>query len=174
MRYVMRTGSSSAQTSQFHTELLKGIGTRKLAVSVESRREAAYTFAKIQPKLHAEGTMPKKPKNNMEHDARFIASVDLIGRTGAEEFRIQYCDEEAPPVIWMASASWNGIWEVAASINPLTAVFRLLDEVIDGAICTHCERPSGFEPSTDPMPLSTHVCWYQWDPSTKKFARGCA
>jgi hypothetical protein len=170
----MRTGLNSARTFQSHIASPKITGTRKLAVSAESRREAASTFAKIRLKHHAEGIMPKKPKNNMENDARFIAGVDLIGRTGAEEFRIQYCEEEAPPVIWMASASWNGIWEVGASTNPLTAVFRLLDEVIDGAICTHCERPSGFEPSTDPMPLSTHVCWYQYDPSTKKFARGCA
>jgi hypothetical protein len=103
-----------------------------------------------------------------------VAAVDLIGRTGAKEFRIQYCEEEAPPIIWMASAKWGNTWDTAASINPLIAVFRLLDQVIDGGTCQHCGRPTGFEESIDPMPLDALVCWYQWDPSTKKFQRGCA
>jgi hypothetical protein len=59
-------------------------------------------------------------------------------------------------------------------MNPLRAIFRLLDEVVDGGTCQHCHRPTGFEESMDPMPLDKLVCWYQWDPSTKKFQRGCA
>lgn len=107
-------------------------------------------------------------------DPRFTAAVDLIRRTGAREFQLRYCEEEAPPVVWIAAARWRGRWEAGAAMNPLWAVFRLLDQVIDGGTCKHCRRPSGFDPSADPMPLDKVVCWYQWDPSQKKFARGCA
>jgi hypothetical protein len=105
---------------------------------------------------------------------RLMAGVDLLRRTGADEFKIQYCEEDAPPVIWMASARWRGRWEVGAALSPRTAIFRLLDQVIDGGRCVHCKRPTGFEPTIDPMPLNTMVCWYQWDPERKTFRRGCA
>jgi len=106
-------------------------------------------------------------------DPRLVAAVDLIGRTGATEFQIRYCEEDKP-VIWMAAARWKDIWEVGASINPLIAVFRLCDQVIDGGTCQYCHRPTGFEPDILPMPLAEHVCWYQWDPELKTFRRGCA
>jgi hypothetical protein len=105
-------------------------------------------------------------------DPRVPAAIDLIGRTGANEFQFRYSDDEKP-VVWMALARWGTRWDVAAGINPAIAIFRLLDEVIDGGKCTHCERPTGFEESMDPMPLSNLVCWYQWDPERKTFRRGC-
>lgn len=111
------------------------------------------------------------PKKTYE-DPRMIAAVDLIGRTGAEEFSLRYSDDDEP-VVWMAIAKWGSHWEAAASIDPLQAVFRLCDQVIDGGVCQHCNRPSGFEPSIDPMPLAEMVCWYQWDPELKTFRRGC-
>ena len=55
-----------------------------------------------------------------------------------------------------------------------SAVFRLCDQVIDGGTCTHCNRPTGFTPDLDPMPLDDIVCWYQWDPELSEFRRGCA
>lgn len=104
---------------------------------------------------------------------RMTAAVDLLGRTGADEFQVRYCDEEQP-VIWMAAGCWpGGRWEAAAAMHPLAAVFRLLDQVIDGGTCKHCGRPTGFEPGTDPMPLDKLVCWYQYDPGTRKFTKGC-
>lgn len=106
-------------------------------------------------------------------DERFAPAVAMLGRTGAAEFQVRYCDEEKP-VLWMAAARWHGHWEAAAALTPVQAVFRLCDEVIDGGTCTHCQRPTGFEPSLDAMPLNELVCWYQFDPSTKTFARGCA
>ncbi len=101
------------------------------------------------------------------------AAVDLVGRTGAAEFQIRYCEEEKP-VIWTAAACWRGRWEAAGAMNPLDAVFRLLELVVDGGTCKHCKRPAGFDPGTDSMPLDELVCWYQYDPGTKKFAKGCA
>jgi len=107
-----------------------------------------------------------------ENDDLMVAAVDLLGRTGAGEFQVRYCEEEQP-VIWMAAGRWGKNWQAAGALSPLTAVFRLLDEVIDGGMCKHCGRPAGFEPSIDPMPLNDMVCWYQYDPGTKKFVRGC-
>lgn len=115
--------------------------------------------------------MPAKKKD--EDDPRYVAAVDLIGRTGASEFKVGYTDEDAPPVVWYAAAKWGPHWQVAGALSPLSAMFRLLELVMDGGTCMHCKRPSGFEPSTDPMPLNQMVCWYQWDPSTKTYKRGC-
>jgi hypothetical protein len=74
----------------------------------------------------------------------------------------------------MAAARWGSTWEVGASMDPLQAVFRLCDQVIDGGKCTHCDRPTGFVADIEPMPMSEMVCWYQWDPEIKTFRRGCA
>jgi hypothetical protein len=106
-------------------------------------------------------------------DPRFVPAVDMLGRTGADEFQIRFCDE-GRPVIWMAAARWGKRWEAAAAMDPVLAVFRLCDEVVDGGICTHCKRPTGFAPDLDAMPLDKLVCWYQFDPELTTFRRGCA
>jgi len=106
-------------------------------------------------------------------DPRYLAAVDLLGHTGAHEFQIRYCDEDTP-LVWMALGRWNRHWAVGAALGPLAAIFDLCDNVIDGGHCTHCQRPTGFAPDLDPMPLAPLVCWYQWDPSTRKFVRSCA
>jgi hypothetical protein len=105
-------------------------------------------------------------------DPRFGPAVEMIGRTGAEEFQIRYCEEEQP-VIWMCSARWGDHWETAAALNPLTALFRLCDLVVDGGRCTHCERPTGFSQDFQPMFLSETLCWYSFDPELRTFRRSC-
>lgn len=105
-------------------------------------------------------------------DARMVAAVELLGRTGADEFQVRYCDEEKP-VIWIAAARWGEIWETGAAMTPLLAVFRLCDQVIDGGHCTHCNRPTGFTVDMEQMPLEPLICWYQFDPGAQKFVRGC-
>jgi hypothetical protein len=107
-------------------------------------------------------------------EKQLTAAVDLLGRTGAAEVRIWYCDEEKPPVVWICAGQWSGRWQCAAAMGPLGAVFRLCDEVIDGGACTHCHRPTGFTPDLDAMPMDDLVCWYQWDPELATFRRGCA
>src|SRR5215469_17876244 len=105
-----------------------------------------------------------------EEDARLVAAVDLLRRTGANEVQIRYCEEEKP-VVWFAIGRWENVWETASAMNPLRALYRLLDEVIDGGTCEHCGKPAGFEESDiGTMPLNQFVCWYQWDPSTKSYA----
>jgi hypothetical protein len=115
--------------------------------------------------------MPKR-EGLSEKDPRIPAAIDLIRRTGASEFSFRYSDDE-PPVVWMAIAKWGKTWDIGAGVNPTIALFRLLDQVIDGGQCVHCKRPTGFEESVDEMPLDKLVCWYQWDPERKIFRRGC-
>jgi hypothetical protein len=112
-------------------------------------------------------------KTSPEDKQKLVAAVDLIGRTGASEIQIRHSPEDEPPISWTAIARWGSQWECAAAMNPLLAVFRLCDQVIDGGECTHCEKPSGFDSNMDAMPMNQFVCWYQWDPSTKSFKRGC-
>ena len=119
-------------------------------------------------------------------DPRMTAAITLLRRTGAREFQLRYSDDEQP-VIWMAVAKWSiggdgrpkakggrPMYEAAASINPVVAVLRLCDQVIDGGECAHCGRPSGV---TDDwradMPLADVVCWYVYDPETHEYRRGC-
>ena len=123
--------------------------------------------------------MSKRPRTpiptppGVADDPRLAPAVELLGRTGADEFQIRYCDEETP-VVWMACARWHDHWETAAAMDPLRATFRLCDTVIDGGQCQHCHRPAGFSPDLDPMPLAPLVCWYQWDPELATFRRSCA
>jgi hypothetical protein len=105
-------------------------------------------------------------------DPRLMAAIDLIGRTGADQFQIRYSDD-SKPVVWMALANWRGTWEVGASTSPVQAVFRLCDQVIDGGQCTHCHKPTGFVPEVYGMPVPEYVCWYQFDPELATFRRGC-
>jgi hypothetical protein len=111
-------------------------------------------------------------------DARLLAAVDLLRRTGLQEFQLRYSDDEAP-IVWLAVGTWpqNGgvAHETAAALDPVRATLRLCEAVIEGGECAHCHRPAGMEPdSIETMPLDQAVCWYQWDPSTSKFVRGCA
>lgn len=119
-------------------------------------------------------------------DPRFLGGIQLLERTGARSFQIRYQDDEKPTV-WLAIAQYGvdpktriplpkgGIitYNVAASLSPLGAVMRLCDESVTGGVCTHCNRPAGFDENFGQMPLEEHICWYQWDPETKKFRRGC-
>lgn len=101
------------------------------------------------------------------------ASIDLVGRTGATSTEIRYSDDQQP-VVWMAIASYpDGRWEVAAGQNPTRALYRLLERLVDGGICTHCQRPTGVDDTLSSMPLGAAVCWYQYDPELKTFRRGC-
>jgi hypothetical protein len=105
---------------------------------------------------------------------RMTAAFDLIHRTGAQSAGIRYQDDE-PPTVWIALASYDGDrHEAAAALDPLRAVLRLCEQLVDGGVCTHCRRPSGLEPdSIETMPLNDLVCWYQYDPELKTFRRGC-
>ena len=119
----------------------------------------------------------RPPVIGPEADRRMLAGVDLLGRTGAEEFQIRYDDGDdgAGPVVWIALGQWGGDrWEAAAAMGPVAAVMRLCEQVIDGGMCKHCDRPTGFSPDPEAMPMDELVCWYQFDPELSTFRRGCA
>lgn len=111
--------------------------------------------------------------NQEVKDPRFVAAIKMIERTGSKEFQLRYSDDEQP-VVWMAVAVYPGKGaQAAAALNPVDAVFRLCDQLIDGGMCLHCHRPTGFSEDFDPMPLQEEVCWYQWDPEREVFRRDC-
>jgi hypothetical protein len=115
-----------------------------------------------------------------------MAGVDLIRRVGALQFQIRYSDDEQP-AIWVAVAGFNLNhgrpvpakqkgklhWESASALDPTIAILRLCESLIDGGTCQHCQRPTGFTPDLDRMPLDELVCWYQFDPELATFRRGC-
>lgn len=107
-------------------------------------------------------------------DAKLIAAVEMVRRTGSKQFQLRFHDDEAP-VVWIAVAGYDDErFEAAASLHPLRAVLRLCETLIDGARCTHCRRPTGFDAdSIETMPLNRAVCWYQYDPELQTFRRGC-
>lgn len=106
-------------------------------------------------------------------DDRLAAAVTMLGRTGAAACQIRYSDDETP-VVWIAAARWGERWEAAAAMTPVAAAIRLLEVVIDGGVCKHCERPTAVSDDfTMTMPLNREVCWYQYDPEMKTFRRGC-
>lgn len=108
-----------------------------------------------------------------EYEERLAACVDLARRTGTQTFELRYSDDQEPTV-WMAIGKWGENFEVAAGTHPLRAAIRLLEIAIDGGTCTHCKRTSGVSDDwNQAMPLEQHVCWYVYDPETKKFRRGC-
>ena len=109
-------------------------------------------------------------------EERFLAGVEMVQRTGSKQFQLRWSDDEEP-VVWMAVSIHDDDgrrWEVAAGQTPFVAVGRLLEQLVDGGVCTHCGRPAGLDPdSIETMPLNELVCWYQYDLELKKFRRGC-
>lgn len=105
------------------------------------------------------------------------ASISMIGRLGAADWQLRYQDDEQP-VVWMALASFERdggvVHEVAAALNPERAAFRLLELLVDGGQCQHCQRPTGVtDDFAGEMLADELVCWYRFDPELKTFRRGC-
>lgn len=113
---------------------------------------------------------------NPEDEMILKASVELIGRTGAQGFELRYSDDKKP-IVWMALAYYDAgpgkFWQVGASFDPPRAAFKLCEALIDGGTCTHCKRPTGVTLDIDSMPGEMVMCWYQLDPELKTFRRGC-
>lgn len=115
--------------------------------------------------------------------ARLDAGVDLLRRCGARSITIGHSDLEGAPGItfWYCSAQvadQEWAWDVAAARDPLTALSRLLEQLIDGSPCRHCGKPAAFDPDMDivdmPPVFTRELCVYAWDPELKVYRRGCA
>jgi hypothetical protein len=113
-----------------------------------------------------------------EEMERTTALITMIGRTGAKSTKIQFCEEERPTV-WMAVAAYpiegsdDEIFIAAGDLSPLSAVFCLVEKLVDGGTCQTCRKPTGIVMDIDEMPLGSVVCWYQYDPELKSIRRGC-
>jgi hypothetical protein len=109
-----------------------------------------------------------------DEQALLAACVDMVRRTGANTVQVRYSDDEQP-IVWMGVACYpRNRYEMAAGPTPEQALFRLLERLVDGGQCQHCTKPTGITDDFDAMPLTGHVCWYQFDPELKTFRRGCA
>lgn len=119
-------------------------------------------------------------------DPKFIAAVQLIQRTGAAAFRIGYSGEDdGDPVVWYAVATYKRPpgtpkWtpgEAAGALDPVNAVLRLCEQLIDGGTCTHCGRPTIFDADVSDTviddALNAMGCVYAWDPELATFRRSC-
>lgn len=115
-------------------------------------------------------------------DPRFVAALKQLERTGMAEFNVGFTnDEQDGPVVWWAQVVYTKAktpqtegHESAGGTTPLIAIIRLLEYVVDGSTCTHCGRVAGVETEWRvSLPFGDAVCWYQYDPETEEFRRGC-
>jgi hypothetical protein len=126
-------------------------------------------------------------KQDPSKDPRFNAALKMLERTGMREFCLGWSDpEDGPPIVFYARGSWRLSpqgkplpkggrlsHEAAGALDPVQAVLRLCEQVIDGGECTHCHLPTIFEPSTNTHLLDLLGCVYAWDPELEVFRRGC-
>jgi len=116
--------------------------------------------------------------NNFQLDPKFMAGVALIGRTGAKNFRVGYSDpDEGEPTVWYAAAGYDRGGEAGAALNPVKAVMRLCEQLIDGGTCTHCHQLTIFDENPGDSPFDSLLgmmgCVYAWDPELATFRRSC-
>lgn len=110
----------------------------------------------------------------MAPDPKLIGAIEFIRRTGATAVQVRFSDDEQP-VVWFVVAEYQaGVYEVAASTNPVRAALRLCERLADGSQCAYCGKMTGFDPdSFGPMLMNDLFCWWQWDPELQVFRRGC-
>jgi hypothetical protein len=116
-------------------------------------------------------------------EGKFQAAVELLGRTGADQFQVRYCEEEEPTV-WMSAAHWPEIedimpdhWDAAGGMSPWSSLLRLCEAAMNGGRCTHCNKMTSIDdqPYEEALGILTEsfVCWYRYDPELKTFRRSC-
>lgn len=126
---------------------------------------------------------------------RYLAAlVDLIRRTGSHQFQLRHQDDEQP-VVWMAVALYprksaipdlgsagkslrhRHLAECAAGLDPIVAVYRLAEQLVDGGECVHCRRITMlWESWQTPMPkrMAGHdICYHVYDPELATFTMSC-
>lgn len=129
-------------------------------------------------------TKPERAGSDMAEftmDPKFIQGIELLRHTGMSNFRIGFTDEDdGPPIVWHATATYarsKKTWhEVAGALEPVEAVMRLCEKLIDGGQCQHCRQLTIFyydEPVDPGVFLESMGCVYAWDPELKTFRRGC-
>ena len=121
------------------------------------------------------------------------ALVELVGRTGSGEFQLRYQDEEQP-VVWMAVAKYQNkkavpnlggagkslrehhMAECAAALDPILAVYRLAERLVDGGSCVHCGKTTMLHDSWQSPPPESEkewFCHFVYDPELATYIQGC-
>jgi hypothetical protein len=121
----------------------------------------------------------KNLSDEVSYDPKFIAGVEMVGRTGSESFHISYDDrDEHVPTFWVAIAehgtSKGPHHTLGAGFDPLSAVMKLCSALVDGGKCRCCHKTTAFdEDFTGPNFGEQLLCWYKYDPELKTFRRSC-
>lgn len=113
--------------------------------------------------------------------AKMKAASQLIERTGAKNFRIGMSDDGEEPTVWYVCAAYKNVsgvvaGEAAAAMDPLTAMLRLCEQLINGAECTNCGKTTGFSMERDDLVEkleSCGVCIVVYNEETESFNRSC-
>lgn len=126
------------------------------------------------------------PDYDPHDDRQYVATVDLLRRTGLRKFSLRWQDDE-DPVAWLVVGTWpapdvDGLGatpdrhEVGAAFHPLAALLNLAEKVIDGGTCRHCSMPTIFDHrlrvgAGDVLDLMG--CVYRYDPELDTYRRSC-
>lgn len=120
-------------------------------------------------------------------DPRFLPAVDMLRRTGVRAFQVRWSDDEEP-IVWFCVGQYSigeggkpqgegelNHWESASGHDPMEALLRLIERVMDGGVCVHCHRPAMFVATLDdsPSPFDPLVCITSWDPELSVYRRDC-
>jgi hypothetical protein len=120
-------------------------------------------------------------------DPRALGAIDMLRRTGALSVQVRFSDDEEP-TLWMACGEWAWLdgrpvpattpgamrrYEAAGALTVERALLRLCEQVIDGGMCAHCNRPTIFDDGFDETLHAEVFCWTQWDPELRTFRRDC-
>ncbi len=107
-------------------------------------------------------------------DQKLIAALtDLFARCGVRAASA-HIEVSMTPAVFVLRCSWDdGRVDVMGGVTLAQAMFRMAQHIVDGGVCTHCDKPTGvardFEDDLD----AEIACWYQMDPELSRFRRSC-
>ncbi len=125
-----------------------------------------------------------------EMEARYLALVKLIERTGAVTYRIEHTEPANGVVMWIAISEHGRptsplIASAGAGASPLSATYELVSKLVDAGTCAHCGRASAVESLDTPLDVTllgftdhqsgtvVDLCWYRYDPELRTYRRSC-
>jgi hypothetical protein len=106
-------------------------------------------------------------------DPVFVAAYDFIARTGAKSIQLRYEDDNEP-TIWNVYIDYGYGHAVGAGLDPMRALKKVMDEIVDGGACAHCGRVTALADDWEADQLADEaICWIVYDPELQKFRRSC-
>lgn len=109
-------------------------------------------------------------KLSASEEKLLVASVDIIGRTGAKNFEVGYLDDDQPDS-WYAQAGYHGSKIISANHSgPVEAADALARKLVNGGKCTHCGKTVRLPNGTA---FNKKYCYY-FLVGGVKWTRGCS